>query len=333
VANADPALNGCPPPQTQAIPDRDHDGIPDSVDACPDVPGVASKDPKLNGCPPPDRDHDGIPDAVDACPDVPGVISDDPKKNGCPKDTDSDGVPDAEDNCPTVPGPASNHGCPLAQPQLVALRANKLEILQKVFFKTNMAVIEKRSFELLNQVAEVLQSHPDIKLVQVEGHTDTVGTPEKNMRLSQKRADAVRAYLVKRGVDGDRLVAKGFGQEKPVETNETEEGRSANRRVEFNIVQSQQGPDAAEPAAPKTEPVPEPASSPIPEAAPTPAAPGKPEPTPAVSARPEAAPTPAVSSKPETTPAPEDAAKPEDAPKHTVTPKPDATPEPADPEP
>ncbi len=234
VASDDPKKNGCPPPP----PDRDNDGIPDSVDACPDTPGVPSDDPKKNGCPPPppDRDHDGIPDNVDACPDTPGVPSDDPKKNGCPKDTDGDGVPDSEDNCPTVPGPASNHGCPVTKKQLVVLRVDKIEILQKVFFKTAKATIQKRSFELLNQVAEVLKSHPDIAHIQVEGHTDTVGRPAKNQALSQARAESVKAYLVKQGVDEDRLVAKGFGQDKPIETNSTAVGRAANRRVEFNIL-------------------------------------------------------------------------------------------------
>jgi OOP family OmpA-OmpF porin len=113
VPDPDPKKNGCPKPL-----DRDGDGIPDVDDACPDVPGVASPDPKKNGCPiPPDRDHDGIPDAEDACPDVPGVADPDPKKNGCPPDRDGDGIPDAEDACPDVPGvrtddPKTN-GCPL----------------------------------------------------------------------------------------------------------------------------------------------------------------------------------------------------------------------------
>jgi OOP family OmpA-OmpF porin len=233
VASDDPKKNGCPPPP----PDRDHDGIPDDVDACPDTPGVANDDPKKNGCPlpPPDRDHDGIPDAVDACPDTPGIANDDPKKNGCPKDTDNDGVPDSEDNCPTVPGPASNHGCPVKQKQLVVLKIDKIEILQKVFFKTGKATIQKRSFALLNQVAAVLKSHPDIAHVQVEGHTDNVGKPAKNQLLSQARADSVKLYLADQGVEEDRLIAKGFGQDRPIQPNTTATGRAANRRVEFNI--------------------------------------------------------------------------------------------------
>jgi outer membrane protein OmpA-like peptidoglycan-associated protein len=113
VPDPDPKKNGCPKPA-----DRDGDGILDADDACPDVPGVPDPDPKKNGCPKPaDRDHDGIPDADDACPDVPGVPDPDPKKNGCPPDRDGDGIPDAEDACPDVPGvrtddPKTN-GCPL----------------------------------------------------------------------------------------------------------------------------------------------------------------------------------------------------------------------------
>jgi OmpA-OmpF porin, OOP family len=122
------------------------------------------------------------------------------------------------------------------QKQLVVLRTTRIEILQKVFFKTNKSVIQKRSFKLLNQVADVLQSHPDIEHLQVEGHTDNVGTPEHNETLSQARADSVRAYLVKRGVSEDRLVAKGFGQDRPIASNDSSRGRAENRRVEFNIL-------------------------------------------------------------------------------------------------
>ena len=108
VETDDPKTNGCPP-------DRDHDDIVDTEDACPDVAGVKTDDPKTNGCPP-DRDHDGIADADDACPDVAGVKTDDPKTNGCPPDRDHDGVLDNADACPDVPGlktddPKTN-GCP-----------------------------------------------------------------------------------------------------------------------------------------------------------------------------------------------------------------------------
>ena len=112
----------------------------------------------------------------------------------------------------------------------------KLIIKEKVFFDTNKATILKKSNGLLDQVASVLMEHLEIALVQVEGHTDTVGTPEHNKVLSQDRANSVKAYVVKKGVDEKRLVPVGFGQEKPADTNETPVGRENNRRVEFNIV-------------------------------------------------------------------------------------------------
>jgi len=102
VRTSDPRTNGCPPAPVAAPADRDGDGIPDSGDACPDTPGVRTDDPATNGCPP-DRDKDGIYDKDDACPDEPGIKTDDPATNGCP-DRDKDGIPDKVDACPDVPG-------------------------------------------------------------------------------------------------------------------------------------------------------------------------------------------------------------------------------------
>jgi outer membrane protein OmpA-like peptidoglycan-associated protein len=260
IASADPKLNGCPPP------DRDGDGIIDSEDACPDVKGVKTKDPKTNGCPP-DRDHDGVYDSVDACPDVPGVKTDDPKTNGCPppppdrdhdgivdsedacpdepgipelkgcpdKDTDGDGLVDRLDNCPTEKGPKENYGCPLKQKQLVVITKERLEIKDKVYFDTDKATIQKKSFGLLEQVAKVIVGHPEILHVIIEGHTDNVGKPAHNQDLSQNRAESVKSFLVSHGVQGDRLDAKGFGQDKPIDDNKTAAGRANNRRVEFRL--------------------------------------------------------------------------------------------------
>jgi outer membrane protein OmpA-like peptidoglycan-associated protein len=93
------------------------------------------------------------------------------------------------------------------------------------------------SFTLLNQVAQVIKTHPEIKKLRVEGHTDSVGKPDANQRLSEARAKSVRDYLVKQGVGAERLESVGFGQTKPIAPNETARGREANRRVEFMIVE------------------------------------------------------------------------------------------------
>jgi len=236
VHDEDPAKNGCPPPP----PDRDGDGILDADDACPDVKGVADPDPKKNGCPPPppDRDGDGIPDAQDACPDVKGVPDPDPKKNGCPpppSDRDGDGIPDVEDACPDEKGPRDpdpkRNGCPI-----VHVTDKEIVILEQVQFDTGRATIKPASDGLLDQVAQVLTSHPDIARLEVQGHTDNKGSRALNKKLSQDRASAVMGALVKRGVDKSRLSAKGYGQDLPIADNNTDVGRQANRRVQFSIV-------------------------------------------------------------------------------------------------
>ena len=222
----DPKTNGCPP-------DRDGDGVLDAVDACPDVPGIRTDDPKTNGCPS-DRDKDGVPDTVDACPDVAGVATQDPKTNGCPADRDKDGVPDAADACPDVPGPASTdpkkNGCPVA-----FLTDTQIKITDQIKFRFGVAEIDPASDTVLQAVFEILKTHVDIKKVRVEGHTDSVGAAAYNRTLSKARAEAVTAWLVKHGIDKSRTSAEGFGPTRPLETNDTDAGRAANRRVEFHI--------------------------------------------------------------------------------------------------
>ena len=153
-------------------------------------------------------------------------------------DSDGDGIPDAEDNCPDQPGTVENHGCPQGIPQRVVVSATTLEILDQVHFATGEARIQKQSYWLLDQVAAVLRTHPDLLLVQVEGHTDDRGASSFNILLSHARATAVADYLVSRGVDRERLVARGFGPTRPVGSNATAEGRAANRRVAFTVVKT-----------------------------------------------------------------------------------------------
>jgi outer membrane protein OmpA-like peptidoglycan-associated protein len=225
--------------------DSDHDGILDSDDACPELKGIADEDPKKNGCPPPpkpvDTDGDGIFDPDDACVTVPGVADEDPKKNGCPlpKDSDQDGIFDPDDACPAEKGPADEdpkkNGCPKS----VRVVENEIVILEQVQFDTGKATIKKASSELLDEVAAVLTQHPEMTKVEVQGHTDNRGSAALNKTLSQARADAVRKALILRGVGGERLVTKGYGPDKPIDENSTDEGRQRNRRVQFLILDKQ----------------------------------------------------------------------------------------------
>ena len=114
---------------------------------------------------------------------------------------------------------------------------NKIEIEDQIQFATWKAVILEESFETLDKVASTLEGHPELTLVEIQGHTAKANQPKKTRRLSQERAEAVRKYLMSRGVDGDRLVARGYGEDRPLADNETEEGRSQNRRVEFVVLE------------------------------------------------------------------------------------------------
>jgi outer membrane protein OmpA-like peptidoglycan-associated protein len=247
VRSDDPAKNGCPP-------DQDGDGIIDAQDACPTVPGVANADPTKNGCPP-DQDGDGIADAQDACPTVPGVKSDDPKKNGCPPDQDGDGIIDSKDACPTEPGiedkdPAKN-GCP----HKAVIAAKTIELNEQVQFDTGKATIRPESDKLLSEIAQILKDNPDIELVSIDGHTDNKGNKGANKILSKNRAAAVVKWLSdkkKGAIDPKRLRSEGFGQDKPIADNNTEEGRQKNRRVEIRILKRKgEAPETPAPAPKK----------------------------------------------------------------------------------
>ncbi len=233
VPNDDPKKHGCPPPG-----DRDGDGILDDVDACPDVPGISNEDPAKHGCPPPDRDGDGILDEVDACPDEPGVATDDPKTNGCPppKDRDGDGILDEKDACPDSPGPANDdpkkHGCPVAR-----IEKGQIKIREQVQFAYNSSRILKASDFILEAVAKIFKDNPQIKRVEIQGHTDSKGSNNYNKALSNRRARSVFNWLVLHGIDRKRLTSRGLGEESPIDSNDTDEGRQNNRRVEFHILE------------------------------------------------------------------------------------------------
>lgn len=231
------APNGCPG-------DTDGDGINDAEDACPSTPGVRTADPKTNGCAPTDRDGDGVNDAEDACPDQKGMRTTDPKTNGCPDpDRDHDGVPNDVDACPDEPGKADpdpkKNGCPKA-----FLQGGVIKITDQVKFKTASAEIAtgKDSEEVLQAVLSVLKAHPEIAKVRVEGHTDDRGDAKKNKALSLDRAKSVVKWLGAHGIDAKKLEAQGFGQERPIDSNNTDEGRTNNRRVEFHVEDKQGSP-------------------------------------------------------------------------------------------
>ncbi|MBX3251146.1 MAG: OmpA family protein [Myxococcales bacterium] len=214
--------------------DSDGDGIPDRLDACPqdaeDLDGFQDAD----GCPDPDNDGDGVLDADDRCVSEPGPAA----NRGCPDtDRDADGVPDRLDNCPDEPGSPANQGCPTQQ--LVQIDEGQLRILEVVYFATDRARIQRRSYRLLENVAAVLSAHPEIGRLRIEGHTDSRGPRESNMELSQRRAESVVRFLVERGrVAPERLEAQGFGPDQPVVADaQTEEDHAQNRRVIFRILQ------------------------------------------------------------------------------------------------
>jgi outer membrane protein OmpA-like peptidoglycan-associated protein len=225
--------------------DRDRDGILDIDDACPTVPGVRSDDPEKNGCPKVvDTDSDGIPDSEDSCPTAFGPRSPYPRLNGCPppQDTDHDGWMDDEDACPWEPGPAPpvGNGCP-DEPK-ATLAAEQIVISQQVVFETGSAVLLPQSDKILTDVAKILTEHPEVEQLEVQGHTDERGTVDFNRKLSQDRAASVVTWLVEHGIERDRLSAKGYGRDRPIADNSTEEGMQKNRRVEFHVIRTKGAP-------------------------------------------------------------------------------------------
>ena len=236
------AFNGCP--------DSDGDGIEDAKDACPNEAG--SKE--MNGCP--DSDGDGVADKDDACPNTAGL----PALAGCP-DADGDGVADKDDECPNEAGPAANNGCPWPDsdgdgvldkddqcPEVAGTVANNgcpevTEEVQKqlndyartILFDTGKSSIKAESTSVMVDIIQILNEYPTAKFT-VEGHTDSVGSDQLNQKLSEERANSVRNFLIDKGIDAGRLTAIGYGEEKPIATNNTRAGRAQNRRVEINLV-------------------------------------------------------------------------------------------------
>jgi outer membrane protein OmpA-like peptidoglycan-associated protein len=204
------ALNGCP--------DKDKDGIADIDDNCPEVAGIA----KFKGCP--DTDGDGIMDKEDECPTVAGLAA----FKGCP-DADGDGIQDKDDKCPTVAGTIANKGCPeMTQVE----KEQVIKIGKAIYFATGKDIIKKESEGPLDELVVILNRYPKMQM-QIEGNTDDVGNDDKNLKLSQDRAAAVKKYLVSKGIAEDRLSAVGYGETKPIADNKTAKGKAENRRVDL----------------------------------------------------------------------------------------------------
>jgi len=207
--------------------DRDGDGVADNLDSCPDVKGDGA-----DGCPKKiavaDRDGDGVADSFDKCPNSPGIAA----FGGCP-DSDGDGIDDSRDRCPNTPGTVAGNGCP----EIAKNDLSTLEIaMRAVSFDTGKATMKGDSYGVLNQIGQILNRYPNYNLI-IEGHTDDVGSAINNQLLSERRAQACYEYLRDKAfISADRMTHTGYGESRPVSSNDTLEGRRLNRRVAFNLV-------------------------------------------------------------------------------------------------
>lgn len=220
--------DGCPDQ------DNDGDGILDLQDKCPNVAEDFDGFEDADGCPDEDNDKDGIADVLDKCPNDPEDIDKFEDDDGCPDiDNDKDGITDLKDKCPnepeTINGVDDDDGCP--DEKKTEPRMPKHQILKGVNFKAGSAEMTFESFKYLDPIVQMLKDYPEIE-IEIRGHTDSMGKYESNMRLSQMRAEAVRQYIIERGVDSTRLRAVGFGPSSPIADNRTAAGRAENRRIE-----------------------------------------------------------------------------------------------------
>jgi OOP family OmpA-OmpF porin len=315
--SAEPTMHGCPPPPPEPErpsepppppppppppADQDGDGVPDSLDACFMVAGVASPDPTKNGCPSdqdgdgyvdasdacpnlagsapdgcPDRDGDTVKDRVDECPDQAGIVP-----SGCP-DADADGLVDPKDACPNVRGEAhtdpSKNGCPR-----VTVKSGAIELVDPIEFEEGRAALRESSSEILSSLALFLKEQADILMVEVQGHTEEGGTSARAQALSASRARSVVDALTARGVERKRMTPVGFGFDRPLVKRGSPDAAKKNNRVQFLIMKRASTAAPATPAKPMTPATP---AKPM-----APATPAKPM-APATPAKPMAPATPA----------------------------------------
>lgn len=218
--------------------DSDEDGIPDELDACPAQAEIVNEIEDEDGCPEVDSDEDGLLGERDQCPDAAEDLEGFQDDDGCPDlDNDDDGHPDASDECPGEPesenGFEDEDGCPDEVPARVA---EYIGVIEGIRFATGSARIQgARSHEILDQAAAILQEYPSVR-IRISGHTDDRGSEARNLALSRSRADAVKWYLVDRGIEHTRVVTMGYGPARPIADNGTADGRSKNRRIEFELL-------------------------------------------------------------------------------------------------
>jgi OOP family OmpA-OmpF porin len=207
-----------PAPEPVPLKDSDGDGVTDDMDQCPKTPAGVTVDSR--GCSV-DSDGDGVSDDKDQCPNTPTGIKVDSK--GCPADSDGDGITDDKDQCPNTPEGAKvdSRGC---------------WVIRDLRFDTGTADIKADGARILDNVVAVLQANPSVK-VEIQGHTDNVGSAAFNKALSQKRAESVMDYMAKKGIGKERMSAKGYGFDRPAVSNDTAAGRAENRRVELKTIQ------------------------------------------------------------------------------------------------
>ena len=252
----DPAPAAVPEPVVAPDRDSDNDGVPDSSDNCPNTPPDVRVD--KYGCPL-DSDRDGVPDYLDKCPGTPRGVKVDP--DGCPLDSDKDGVPDYLDKCPGTPKgvKVDTDGCPLdsdgdgvpdyldkcpGTPKGVKVDKDGCSkaivkmcepTVLNVKFDTNKYNIKPQYHNELQKVGDFLAAFPNAQGT-IDGHTDSVGSRAYNMKLSQRRADSVRNYIVKTfNIAPERISANGYGPTKPIANNKTAAGKQQNRRIEANF--------------------------------------------------------------------------------------------------
>ncbi len=230
--------DGCP---EKVSLDRDGDGILDNDDSCPDDPEDKDNFEDNDGCPDKDNDKDTILDVDDLCPNDPEDHDKFEDANGCPDpDNDKDKILDKDDKCPDEPenynGNKDEDGCP--DPDISTRVDGVIHVLKKIYFEFDSAVIQTRSYHVLDAVAKTINDNDDIAVLEIQGHTDKRGSAAYNLRLSRARAKSVREYLMGKKISGSRLKAKGYGESKLIDKANTDKAHSTNRRVEFIILKT-----------------------------------------------------------------------------------------------